>query len=113
MHTKFIAPFLALALAPLAWPVAARAQITIIPGSSVGGEAGSAANRATDTADVPASGAAANGNQRRNAFRCIVESVKQKFTLFSPEGVPLRATLTVTLREYRQLPRTLRRRFDP
>ena len=37
------------------------------------------------------------------AFRCIVESVKQKFTLFSPEGVPLRATLTVTLREYKTL----------
>jgi nucleoid-associated protein YgaU len=46
---------------------------------------------------------AASGNQRRNGFKCIVESVKQKFTLFSPEGVPLRATLTVTLREYKTL----------
>ncbi|HET9786227.1 MAG TPA: hypothetical protein VFP47_03785 [Pyrinomonadaceae bacterium] len=45
----------------------------------------------------------AKGNQARNGFRCIVESVKQKFTFFSPEGVPLRATLTVTLREYRTL----------
>ena len=35
----------------------------------------------------------ASGNQRRNGFTCVVESVKQKFTLFSPEGVPLRATL--------------------
>jgi hypothetical protein len=43
------------------------------------------------------------GNQRRNDFQCIVENVKQKFTLFSPEGVPLRATLTVTMREYRTL----------
>jgi len=43
------------------------------------------------------------GNQRRNGFICIVESIKQKFTLFSPEGVPLRATLTVTLREYKTL----------
>src|SRR6266852_1680101 len=42
-------------------------------------------------------------NQGRNGFRCVVESVKQKFTLFSPEGVPLRATLTVTLREYKTL----------
>jgi nucleoid-associated protein YgaU len=33
----------------------------------------------------------------------MVESVKQKFTLFSPEGVPLRATLTLTLREYKTL----------
>src|SRR5207237_5243384 len=57
------------------------------PGSSLGGVATGAAN----------------DNQRRNGFTCIVESVKQKFTLFSPEGVPLRATLTVALREYKTL----------
>ena len=33
----------------------------------------------------------------------MVESIKQKFTLFSPEGVPLRATLTLSLREYKTL----------
>ena len=43
------------------------------------------------------------GSQRRHGFRCVMESLKQKFTLFSPEGVPLRATLTVSLREYREL----------
>jgi nucleoid-associated protein YgaU len=43
------------------------------------------------------------GNQRRNEFRGLVESVRQKFTLFSPEGVPLRATLTLSLREYKTL----------
>jgi Contractile injection system tube protein/LysM domain len=43
------------------------------------------------------------GNQRRTAFQCVVESVKQKFTLFSPEGVPLRATLSVSFREYKTL----------
>ena len=43
------------------------------------------------------------GNQRRTSFQCIFESVKQKFTLFSPEGVPLRATLSVSLREYKTL----------
>ncbi len=43
------------------------------------------------------------GNQKRNEFQCIVESVKQTFTLFSPEGVPLRAKLNVTLREYKTL----------
>jgi Contractile injection system tube protein len=43
------------------------------------------------------------GNQRRNEFQCVVESIKQKFTLFSPEGVPLRATLTLVLREYKTL----------
>ena len=45
----------------------------------------------------------AENNERRNGFRCVVESVKQKFTMFSPEGVPLRANLTVTLREYKTL----------
>lgn len=46
---------------------------------------------------------ASAGSQRRHGFRCVMESLKQKFTLFSPEGVPLRATLTVSLREYRDL----------
>ena len=44
-----------------------------------------------------------SGNQLRNGFKCIVESLKQQFTLFSPDGVPLRAKLTVTLREYKTL----------
>jgi hypothetical protein len=42
-------------------------------------------------------------SQRRESFRCVLESVKQKYTLFSPLGVPLRATLTVVLREYKTL----------
>jgi len=44
-----------------------------------------------------------HGNQQRHSFKCIVESVTQKFTLFSPQGVPLRATLSLSLREYRPL----------
>ena len=52
---------------------------------------------------LAAAGAAGLGNQRRTGFRCVLESVRQKFTLFSPEGVPLRATLTVSLREYKTL----------
>lgn len=36
-------------------------------------------------------------------FKAIVESIQQKFTLFNPEGVPLRATLSVTFREYKTL----------
>lgn len=40
---------------------------------------------------------------RRDGFRCVFESIKQEFTLFSPGGVPLRANLTCTLREYRPL----------
>jgi hypothetical protein len=43
------------------------------------------------------------GNQRRTSFQCIFESVRHKYTLFSPEGIPLRATLSVTLREYKTL----------
>jgi nucleoid-associated protein YgaU len=97
------------------------------PGSSVGGAPGNVAGAALQavtsaiagavTAAVDAVVAAAGsvggaalaaasaplGNQRRNGFRCVMEQIKQKFTLFSPDGVPLRATLTVTLREYKTL----------
>lgn len=68
------------------------------PGSSLGQPSGPAATGAAGGAP-----GASQGNQSRNGFKCIVESVKQKFTLFSPEGVPLRATLTVALREYKTL----------
>jgi hypothetical protein len=43
------------------------------------------------------------GSQQRHGFKCVVESVKQRFTLFSQQGVPLRATLTVSLKEYKTL----------
>jgi Contractile injection system tube protein/LysM domain len=43
------------------------------------------------------------GSQQRHGFQCVVESVRQRFTLFSPQGVPLRATLTVSLKEYKTL----------
>jgi hypothetical protein len=35
--------------------------------------------------------------------RCVVESVNEEFNLFSPSGVPLRAKLTVTFREYKTI----------
>jgi Contractile injection system tube protein/LysM domain len=56
-------------------------------------------NAAFPGADLPP----AAGNQRRNTFRGVVESCRQKFTYFSPEGVPLRATLTLSLKEYKTL----------
>lgn len=56
-------------------------------------------NAAFPGADLPPHA----GNQRRNSFRGVVESCRQKFTFFSPEGVPLRATLTLSLREYKTL----------
>jgi hypothetical protein len=33
-------------------------------------------------------------------FTCVVESMDRKFTLFSPKGIPVRARVTVKLREY-------------
>src|ERR1043165_3342347 len=36
-------------------------------------------------------------------FRAIVENIAQKFTLFNPLGIPLRATLTVGFKEYQTL----------
>ena len=42
------------------------------------------------------------------AFVAIVESVTQKFTLFDPDGIPLRATLSVTFREYKTLQEQLK-----
>lgn len=36
-------------------------------------------------------------------FQCIIERVTKKFTMFLPEGIPVRATLTVTLKEYREV----------
>jgi hypothetical protein len=32
-------------------------------------------------------------------FRCVIESLSTKYTMFSPSGVPLRATCTVKLKE--------------
>jgi len=42
------------------------------------------------------------------SFVAIVESVTQKFTLFDADGVPLRATLSVTFREYKTLQEQLK-----
>jgi hypothetical protein len=42
------------------------------------------------------------------SFVAVVESVTQKFTLFAPTGVPLRATLSVTFREYKTLEEQLK-----
>lgn len=47
------------------------------------------------------------GNQRRTEFSCVVTSIKQDFKLFSPEGTPLRAVLTLKLEEYVPLQRQI------
>jgi hypothetical protein len=48
-------------------------------------------------------GTAFPGKRRDHGFRCVVTSVKQQFTLFAPDGKPLRAKLTVELKEYKPL----------
>lgn len=48
------------------------------------------------------------GGGEGEAFQAVVESVQQKFDLFSPEGVPLRATLSLSLREYKTIEEQLR-----
>jgi len=35
-------------------------------------------------------------------FQCIIEKVSKKFTMFHPLGIPVRATLNVSLKEYRE-----------
>lgn len=49
----------------------------------------------------------AYASQSRPGFRCVVESVRQRYTLFSSNGLPLRATLSVTLKEYKTLQRQI------
>ena len=41
-------------------------------------------------------------------FKAIVASVQQRFSLFSSKGVPLRATVSVTFREYKTLEEQLK-----
>jgi len=76
-------------------------------GAATGAAAGAAGSAIAAAGSVGGSAVAAAGaglgNQRRTGFRCVLDSVRQKFTLFSPDGVPLRATLTVSLREYKTL----------
>jgi hypothetical protein len=52
---------------------------------------------------APEAGGGAAGNQSRNSFRGVIQNIRQRFTLFSTEGVPLRATLSLTLVEFRPL----------
>jgi hypothetical protein len=42
-------------------------------------------------------------DQNRYGFKGVVESIKQRFTLFSSLGLPLRATLSLVLKEYKTL----------
>lgn len=52
-------------------------------------------------------GKAWGGSQRRTSFTGVAESVRSRFTLFSPEGIPLRATVNLVLREWRPIEQQL------
>lgn len=41
-------------------------------------------------------------------FPCIIERVTKRFTMFLPEGIPVRATLSVTLKEYTEVEKQLK-----
>ena len=45
--------------------------------------------------------------QNRYGFKGVIESVRQRFTMFSSLGMPLRAVLSVTVKEYKTLPEQL------
>jgi hypothetical protein len=36
-------------------------------------------------------------------FQCIIERASKRFTMFLPAGIPVRATLSVTLKEYKEV----------
>lgn len=36
-------------------------------------------------------------------FKCVIEQIQTKYTMFSPEGLPLRATVTLKLKEAERL----------
>jgi nucleoid-associated protein YgaU len=42
------------------------------------------------------------------SFRGVVDNVQQKFTLFSPAGIPVRATVTLSIKEYKTLEEQLK-----
>ena len=46
-------------------------------------------------------------------FQCVIERVSGRFTMFRSDGAPLRATLTVTFREYVDAAVTVRRDTRP
>lgn len=84
--------------------IAAATGITgaVAGGAAVGAVAGLAASALTAPPAIPP---ATNplANQQRHCFKGIAESVSQEYTLFSSEGTPLRAKLTLVLREYKTL----------
>jgi hypothetical protein len=49
----------------------------------------------------------AQASQARSGFKGVIESVRQRYTMFSSLGLPLRAVLSLVLKEYKTLPEQL------
>lgn len=50
---------------------------------------------------------AEQASQGRHGFKGVIESVRQRYTMFSSLGLPLRAVLSLVLKEYKTLPEQL------
>ena len=37
------------------------------------------------------------------SFKCVLQQMRQRFTMFNADGIPVRATLSVTFKEYRSV----------
>jgi hypothetical protein len=42
------------------------------------------------------------GMKSRDPFNCVLEKVTKKFTMFSTDGIPVRARLSITLKEFKK-----------
>ena len=49
---------------------------------------------------------------RKKMFKCVIQSIATKFTMFSPEGDPIRATVTVKLKETHLVDMTAEQKAD-
>jgi hypothetical protein len=49
---------------------------------------------------------------RKKMFKCVIQSIATKFTMFSPDGDPIRATVTVKLKETHLVDMTAEQKND-
>ncbi len=61
---------------------------------------------ASPVACARCSGRSRCGVDGARRFRCVIESLSTKVTMFSPKGLPLRATCTMKLKEVKMLAKT-------
>jgi hypothetical protein len=49
---------------------------------------------------------------KKKSFRCVIESIATKFTMFSPDGDPIRATVNLKLKETHMVDMTSEQKAD-